>query len=97
MHLLLEEAGTAQLLICEGKRAEGTGTRSKEAACAKRGSHAGKTAGLSCIGRACSVASPRGDSLGGRLWKGIEETDCMYSVPRKMSPQAWNAAHSTVQ
>lgn len=27
MHLLLEEAGTAQLLICEGKRAEGTGTR----------------------------------------------------------------------
>lgn len=25
--MLLEEAGTAQLLICEGKRAEGTGTR----------------------------------------------------------------------
>lgn len=25
--MLLEEAGTVQLLICEGKRSEGTGTR----------------------------------------------------------------------
>lgn len=27
IHLFLEEAGTVQLLICEGKRAEGTGIR----------------------------------------------------------------------
>lgn len=41
IHLLLQEAGTVQLLIYEGKRVE-----DKEAVCAKCESHTNKTAAL---------------------------------------------------
>lgn len=51
--------------------------------------------------RSCSLeleeparfASPRGDSLGGRIWEGPEETGCVLSPARRYSEHGtWNTA-----